>query len=145
MESSFSLCIPPIAFRISERIFTILATCIMTSDPILTAYFVNSFNSLCVYMCTPVVTGQRLGKNLAYVMTELLDASLPVRRVSHQRKSMRSSAGIQLAQDMCKAPVNTIRTSKNIFNYQQLQKTKLRGVSQRANYIRRATSVCLQS
>jgi hypothetical protein len=64
---------------------------ITAPEPTSTAYFINpSYQSLCLYMYSPIVARQRLGKNfIAAKIThetieELLDASFSMLSVSYQ-------------------------------------------------------------
>jgi hypothetical protein len=56
------ICIPLINFRNPELVSLKLCMYIMEREPISTAYFINPFIGLCVYMCILLfVAWQRLG------------------------------------------------------------------------------------
>jgi hypothetical protein len=66
---------------------------IKASEPISAVYFINpSHQSVCLYMYSPIVARQRLGKdvtaarNTHAVIEELLEVSFFMRHVSYQRE-----------------------------------------------------------
>jgi hypothetical protein len=85
---SVCLRIPSIRFWMAEPVFMKSGMYIMVPGPISTSYFINPFNhSLCLYMYSPIVDRQRLGKNVTatkstHAKIELLDASFSMRSVS---------------------------------------------------------------
>jgi hypothetical protein len=82
-----------ITFRMAEPIFMKLGMYIMAPEPISTAYFINpSYRPQCLHVYPPVVSRQRLGKNVSVAtnthatVEQLLEASFSMRCVSYQRK-----------------------------------------------------------
>jgi hypothetical protein len=66
---------------------------IIEPEPISTSYFINpSHHSVCLYVYLPIVTTQRLGKQVTVATNthatkeELLDALFPMRSVQYQNK-----------------------------------------------------------
>jgi hypothetical protein len=59
------VCVPPTDFRMAERVFMKLGIYIMAPELILTVCFINpSHQSVCLYVCPPIIARQKLGKNV---------------------------------------------------------------------------------
>jgi hypothetical protein len=81
----------------------LILVCVMVLKPISTAYLRNpSHQSVCLNVYPPIVSRQRLGKNVTAAMNthatiaELLGASFSMRSVSYQGKYAISSSQIFL-------------------------------------------------
>jgi hypothetical protein len=94
MGSPCCLCVSPsINYCMPVPIFMKLGIYIMTSEPISTAYSVNpSQQSVQLYVCSPIVARQRLGKNVIAATNtqatkeEFLYTSFSMLSVSYQRR-----------------------------------------------------------
>jgi hypothetical protein len=79
-----------------ERIFMRLGMYIIAPGSISTAYFINpSQQSVCLYVCPPIVARQRLGAHVPMAINmhkrvKLFEASFSIRFVSYQRTLYRS-------------------------------------------------------
>jgi hypothetical protein len=78
------VCVFPHKFWMLESIFTKLGACIIAPEPLSTAYFINSHQSVCLYVCLPIIARQRIEIN-----------AFPWQRIRVTKESLQVSLCIQ--------------------------------------------------